>query len=144
MQWQGCEAMAAQIGRLVEVPERTNVPVSSLPSQRAQGMAAITRAEAVAELQRLPGAVRAALSDVIAHGTAFHHAGGMTLPACHVACCGTQSSEEDLVEVGRGGHRSAKGYLLCCLSCGRLHMLNWAALLAQARSEDRFMPTLAV
>ena len=74
---QGCEAMAAHVSRLIEVPERSNMPTGSLPSQKAQCAAPLTRAEAVAELQRLPGAVRGALSEVVARGAAFHHAGAL-------------------------------------------------------------------
>lgn len=85
---QSCEVMAASISRLIDMPERSEVPLSSLPSQkRASSKASLSRAEAVAELQRLPGAVRGALSEVVARGAAFHHAGGgppRSLPASPV------------------------------------------------------------
>lgn len=64
------------IAQLVDVPERRDVPQSSLDSQRrSQDRAQLTRADALAELQRLPGSVRGALREVVSRGTAFHHAG---------------------------------------------------------------------
>ena len=72
---QACEAMAMQISQQVDIPERTEVPAGILPSQRSQSKHSFTRADAVAELQRLPGAIRAALREVVARGAAFHHAG---------------------------------------------------------------------
>ncbi|KAK9789551.1 hypothetical protein WJX73_010627 [Symbiochloris irregularis] len=70
-----CEAVASMIAQLVDVPERRDVPQSSMDSQRrSQDRARITRADALAELQRMPGQVRSALREVMARGTAFHHA----------------------------------------------------------------------
>lgn len=86
---QGCEAVAAQLGRQLDIPERYNVPRTTQADSQSQaaGRAAaekprggISREEAVAELKRLPGAGRGVLSEAVARGVGFHHAGDDTPP----------------------------------------------------------------